>query len=155
MCGSLQSFLQRKNFKKFVLISCALREQLTDVDENSRNMHFPYWNWKSNDTICSTAFMGNVTTRKNFIDKFLGSQNFKDMIDQYQVSFFHINSFPKNPLLNFQDIFDIEASYNFLPFIGWNNGDTKNIVLGKSLFDSDQIEVVNMLLCTNRKSGQR
>ncbi len=103
--------------------------------------------------------MENVTTRKHFYNEILGSKKFPELIAQCQVPFFQINSFFEEDLLNFQDIFDIEASYNFLPFIDWKKGDIENEVIEKSLFDKGQIEVLNMLLCTdrstNRISGER
>ncbi|MBA3604149.1 MAG: hypothetical protein H0W50_11050 [Parachlamydiaceae bacterium] len=135
--------------------SLVQREQLRDASENSDSGQLLYWNWKR-DTGYSTAFFENSFTRQQFLDVILKSpKGFLAYVSQNQVPFLQLDSFLDSNLSNLVNIFDIEVSYNFHPFLGLRLKGSDSTVGEISLFEKGQIDVQNMLLCTNRKTGKR
>ncbi len=65
----------------------------------------------------------------------------------------------KEGLREFADVFDIEASYNFLPIVGYASKDTQKELSNEAFihttpFKHGQLEVKNVLICKDLKTGE-
>lgn len=130
--------------------SLVQKEQLSDLGKEKPSSAL-HWFWQRTSA-AETSYYRTMNPRN------LGTDFIKNPTEHFlknQAPFFSVNDLLElePELKEFRDLFDIEASYNFHPFLGKSR--TSNTIVSKKLFEKGQLDVQNMLLCTNKKTGKK
>lgn len=129
--------------------SLVQKEQSADLSKKTAS-DLVYWPWFTQS--CSNTSYWQTTEPSYLNSDFV--INGKGYFRGKQTPFAPISSLLslEDDLREFSDLFDIEASYNFLPYLGIKKD---NSVAPKKLFQKGHLEGQNMLLCKNLLTGKQ
>lgn len=130
--------------------SLVQRERVSDLSAETKSGAV-HWIWDRTTNLSESSYYRTMLPRQFGMD-FINSPI--EHFSKNQAPFLPLASLIdlQPELREFKDLFDIEASYNFHPFMGTKKAD--NAVAHKKLFEKGQLDVQNMLLCKNKKTGR-
>lgn len=134
------------------------KELMSDVQKTERSGTV-HWNWSTENSISDKAFFRQISCAELANEtlpafKSVGRAHLPVATSQVPILSIADVLAAEPTLLKFADIFDIEASYNFLPVEGKvsHNGGLEDVY--NTPFERQQLRVQNLLLCTDRKTGK-
>ncbi len=135
------------------------KELLSDVEKATRKGTI-HWNWSTEHNVSDRAFYRLVPPKHLKADQLpvfeVSKDNVKTSEAKYQAPFISLKkAFAAEPTLSeFSDIFDIQASYNFLPLEGHALSDSGLTEVHNTPFEKQQLRVQFLLVCKDRATGK-